>query len=250
MAKLYLKFKGAVIREIILQNGITTIGRLEKNDIHIDNLAVSGSHARIISEGDKFAIEDLNSTNGTYINDRRISRQALVHNTVITVGKHNLLFLDPDAAAKSDNDQTVVMRKPASGDATVVIAPPKQVPQMDQTIVRGASSSSPPVVESVVEKIGKLTELGGTFEGTDYILEKKLVTIGKSETAEIRLKGFFAPKVAAVINRTREGYFITPAAGNRKLLVNGSPIAGARQLKPFDIVEVASLRWQFSFQEG
>jgi hypothetical protein len=80
-------------------------------------------------------------------------------------------------------------------------------------------------------------------------LENRLITIGKSDTAEIKLKGFFAPKVAAVVNRNGEGYSITSATGDKKLLVNGNPISGAYQLKPFDIVEVASLRLQFSIQE-
>lgn len=248
MAKLYLKFRESIIREIILQNGITTIGRLEENDIHIDNLAVSGRHARIIGEGDKFTIEDLNSTNGTYVNDRRISRQPLSHNTVITVGKHTLLFLDPTVAVSVESDQTMVMRKPASADATVVIAPPSHQASMDQTIVRGASPV-PVKAEPVVEKIGKLTVLGGGSDNSEYLLEKRLVTIGKADTAEIKLKGFFAPKVAAAINKTNEGYFITPAGDNKKLLVNGAPIAAAYHLKPLDIVEVASLKLQFSFRE-
>ncbi len=249
MAKLYLKFKESVIREIILQNGITTIGRNETNDIHIDNLAVSGSHARIIGESGGFTIEDLSSTNGTYINDRRIARQPLVHNAVITVGKHTLVFLDPVAAVPSDNDQTVVMRKPASNDATVVITPPRHSPEMDQTIVRGAGSQTISPVQAAVERVGKLTVLDGSADAADYLLEKKIITIGKSDTAEIRLKGFFAPKVAAVINRTREGYFITPAAGERKLLVNGRPVTAACPLKQLDIVEAGSLKLQFSLVE-
>ncbi len=251
MAKLYLKFKESVIREIILQNGVTTIGRTEQNDIHIDNLAVSGSHARIFCEGGKYFIEDLNSTNGTYINDRRISRNQLTHNAVITIGKHTLVFLDPTASAP-DSNETIVMRKPVeNSEATVVISPPRQAPQQDQTIVRGAAATqAPPMAALATEKIGRLTVIDGRTDTPEYLLEKKLVTIGKSDTAEIKLKGFFAPKVAAVINRTGEGYFITPAAGEKKLLVNGRPINSAHPLKPLDIIEVASLRLQFSFREG
>lgn len=248
MAKIYLKFKESVIKEIILQNGITTIGRAEKNDIQIDNLAVSGSHARIIGEEGRFVIEDLNSTNGTFINDRRIARSQLTHNAVITVGKHALVFVDPQPAAAVDNDATIVMRKPADSDATVVISPSRQQsPAVDETIVRGK-----PAVETctpAVTKIGKFTLIDGKADASEFLLDKRVITIGKSDAAEIRLKGFFAPKVAAVVNRTNDGYFVTPAAGE-KTQVNGRPIAGACQLKPLDIVEVAGLKLQFSFQEG
>lgn len=250
MAKLYLKFKESVIREIILQDGITTIGRAEKNDIFIDNLAVSGSHARIVSEEGKFVIEDLNSTNGTYVNDRRIARQTLTHNAVITIGKHTLVFLDPDASAQ-DSEQTVIVKKTADSDATIVIPPPGKAPEQDQTIVRGAASRVPPATPpEATAKTGKLTVIDGRPDSAEYLLEKKVVTIGKSDTAEIKLKGFFAPKIAAVINRTGDGYFITPAAGEKKLLVNGRPLTGSCLLKPLDVVEVASLQMQFTLKEA
>lgn len=248
MAKLYLKFKESVIKEIILQNGVVTIGRGEKNDIQIDNLAVSGSHARIIGEGGRFVIEDLNSTNGTFLNDRRIARNPLTHNAVITVGKHTLVFIDPQPTASVDNDATIVMRKPVDADATVVISPVRQQPlAADETIVRAKPAAE--TIAPVVTKIGKFTLIDGKADAPEYLLDKRVVTIGKSDAAEIRLKGFFAPKVAAVINRTSDGYFVTPATGE-KTLVSGRPITGACQLKPLDIVEVAGLKLQFSFQEG
>lgn len=251
MAKLYLKFKESVIREIILQNGTTTIGRSESNDIHIDNLAVSGSHARIFCESGRFVIEDLNSTNGTYVNDRRIAKHQLTHNAVITIGKHTLVFLDP-AACAADSEQTVVMRRPVeNSEATVVISPPKQQPSQDQTIVRGVPAPAPTatMVTAPVEVVGRLTVIDGKSDIMEYLLEKRVISIGKADTAEIKLKGFFAPKVAAVINRTREGYFITPAAGE-KTLINGRPITGAYLLKSLDIVEAGSLKLQFSLGEG
>jgi pSer/pThr/pTyr-binding forkhead associated (FHA) protein len=101
-----------------------------------------------------------------------------------------------------------------------------------------------------VEKIGILTALDCSANDTVYLLDKRLVTIGKSAEAEIRLTGFFAPKVAALINKTREGYFITSATRWRKLLVNGTPISEGHPLKPSDVVEIASLRARFSFWEG
>lgn len=248
MATLYLKFKESVIKELPLKSGSTTIGRAESNDIHIDNMAVSGNHARIIGKGDTFTIEDLGSTNGTYIDDKRITRQNLVHNTVITIGKHSLVFLDPDTALAEDNDRTVVMKRPAGSETATAMALPQQDPSMERTIVGGALLQQP--LNAPVEKIGILTVLDGSAKDTVYLLDKRLVTIGKSVEAEIRLNGFFVPKVAALINKTREGYFITSATRWRKLLVNGTPISEGHPLKPSYVVEIASLRARFSFWEG
>src|SRR5512133_3505846 len=115
MATLYLKFKESVLEEFPLVCGSTTIGRAENNDIQIDNLAVSGNHARIIVDANTVTIEDLGSTNGTYIDGKRITRQKLIHNTIITIGKHSLVFVDADAALDEDedDDRTVIMKRPA-----------------------------------------------------------------------------------------------------------------------------------------
>jgi pSer/pThr/pTyr-binding forkhead associated (FHA) protein len=248
MATLYLKFKESVLEELPLKSGITTIGRAEGSDIHIDNLAVSGNHARILGKDNTFLIEDLGSTNGTYIDDRRITRQKLVHNTIITIGKHSLVFVDPDATLADDNDRTVMKKRPAAGATAAAVAPPQHDPSMDRTIVRGVLLQQP--INAPAEKIGILTVLDGSAKDTVYLLDKRLVTIGKSAEAEIRLKGFFAPKVAALINKTRDGYFLTSATKWRKLLVNGSRISEGHPLKPSDVVEIASLRARFSVLEG
>jgi pSer/pThr/pTyr-binding forkhead associated (FHA) protein len=248
MATLYLKFKESVLEELPLKSGITTIGRAEGSDIHIDNLAVSGNHARILGKDNTFLIEDLGSTNGTYIDDRRITRQRLVHNTIITIGKHSLVFVDPDATLADDNDRTVMKKRPAAGATAVAVAPPQHDPSMDRTIVRGVLLQQP--INAPAEKIGILTVLDGSAKDTVYLLDKRLVTIGKSAEAEIRLKGFFAPKVAALINKTRDGYFLTSTTKWRKLLVNGSRISEGHPLKPSDVVEIASLRARFSVLEG
>ena len=246
MATLYLKFKESVLLELPLKSGITTIGRAESNDIHIDNLAVSGSHARIIGKEKTFILEDLNSTNGTYIDEKRITRQKLVHNTTITIGKHSLVFVDPDATLADDSDRTMVKRRPA-GLGTASAEAPQHDPSVDRTIVRGTLLQQP--LTAPAEKIGILTVLDGSATNTVHLLDKRLITIGKSTEAEIQLKGFFAPTVAALINKTREGYFITSATRWRKLLVNGSQISEGHPLKPSDVVEIASLRARFSFLE-
>lgn len=232
MPKVMLKFKEAVLKEIQLDKEVITIGRNPNNDIHIDNPAVSGSHAKIINEGGRISIEDVNSTNGTFINGKRISKSALNNNDVITVGKHTLVFSGPSQAAGAD--QTLKTKKPGLNE-TIVMDTRAQKAMMGETA--GAAAFG--------DKIGGFTIIEGVSEKNEYELTKRLTTIGKTETAEIKLKGFFAPKVAALINRTKDGYFISPPGTKTKIKINGSSLEGRYELKDGDIVEVENLKMQF-----
>jgi pSer/pThr/pTyr-binding forkhead associated (FHA) protein len=110
MIKLELKFKDKVLKKIETEKPEITIGRSPDTDIQIDNLAVSKQHARLIKQKDHYAVEDLNSTNGTFLNDEKIVKAILKHNDIVTVGKHTLVIYY--------NEET---RKPAQdfGDRTV-----------------------------------------------------------------------------------------------------------------------------------
>jgi pSer/pThr/pTyr-binding forkhead associated (FHA) protein len=90
MLKLELKFKDSVLKTIVLDKEVITIGRHSDNDIHIDSLSVSSQHARIVKYHKKYIIEDLDSTNGTFLNKKRISKEKLSDNDVLTIGKHSL----------------------------------------------------------------------------------------------------------------------------------------------------------------
>jgi len=237
MAKITLKFKEAVIKEIPIEKEITTIGRDKTNDIHIDNLAVSSFHAKIINDGGQIIIEDLNSTNGTFVNDKRISKVSLNNNDVITLGKHTLVYTSP-RAVDVDTDKTQKIKK-QSMDATIVIDTKKQPIKEEGITAKGISE----------ERIGCLNIIEGSTEKTEYELVKRLTIIGKTETAEVKLKGFFAPKVAALINRTKDGYFISSAESGKKIKVNGNSIEGRHQLKDGDMVEVASIKMQFNYKD-
>ena len=104
MIKLELKFKDKVLEKIETENPEITIGRSPNTDIQIDNLAVSNQHARLIKQNNQYAVEDLNSTNGTYLNDEKITKAILKHNDVITVGKHNLTIYYKEEAKKPAQD--------------------------------------------------------------------------------------------------------------------------------------------------
>ncbi|MEK7287005.1 MAG: FHA domain-containing protein, partial [Elusimicrobiota bacterium] len=98
MPKLLLKFNAAVIKEIPITKDVLTVGRKEDNDIVIDNPAVSGHHCKIYLQGDTFFIDDLNSTNGTFVNDKKIIRSKIQNNDIIGIVKHALVLLDERAA--------------------------------------------------------------------------------------------------------------------------------------------------------
>ena len=104
MIKLELKFKDQVLKKIETENPEITIGRSPNTDIQIDNLAVSNQHAKIIRKKNHYTLEDLNSTNGTYLNDKKITKATLKHNDVITVGKHNLIIYFKKEAKKPAQD--------------------------------------------------------------------------------------------------------------------------------------------------
>jgi pSer/pThr/pTyr-binding forkhead associated (FHA) protein len=112
MIKLELKFKDKVLKKIETEKPEVTIGRSPDSDIQIDNLAVSKRHARLIKQKDHYAVEDLNSTNGTFLNDEKITKAILKHNDVVTIGKHNLIISYQEEAK---------MPAPDFGDRTVKI---------------------------------------------------------------------------------------------------------------------------------
>ena len=111
MLKLELKFKDSVLKTIVLDKEVISIGRHSDNDIHIDSLSVSSQHARIVKYHKKYIIEDLDSTNGTYLNKKRISKEKLADNDVITIGKHALITSfktgDKDSIATDIVDATM-----------------------------------------------------------------------------------------------------------------------------------------------
>jgi len=104
MIKLELKFKNKVLKKIETEKPEIIIGRSPNSDIQIDNLGVSNQHARLIKQKDQYAVEDLNSTNGTYLNDEQITKAILKHNDVITVGKHNLIIYYNEETRKPTQD--------------------------------------------------------------------------------------------------------------------------------------------------
>lgn len=229
MAKVLLKFKDAVLKEVLLEKEITTIGRKNDNDIVIDNIGVSGFHARIVKEDEYFILEDLNSLNGTFVDGKKISKAVLNNGDVILIGKHTIDFV-----AEAQDQPARPSVRGISMNETMVIDP------RDQEKILAATEK--------LEALGGFIIIEGSTDMSEYELRERVTTIGKDDSAAIRLKGFFAPKVAALVNRRREGYFISPS-GKKPLKINGTEVNQRYDLKDGDIVEVAGVKMQFYLKE-
>jgi pSer/pThr/pTyr-binding forkhead associated (FHA) protein len=234
MAKVLLKFKEAAIIEIPLDKDVITIGRKADNDIIIDNQAVSGYHARIKKEGQSLFIEDASSLNGTYINGQKISKGELHNGDVVLIGVHTL---DVILEKERETEAKGFAVRGRSMDETVVIA------AEDQKKILAFQDKEKP------EILGGFIVIEGSTEKRDYLLKERVTTIGKEDGAGIHLKGFFAPKVAALVNRRKEGYFITPTGG-KTLKVNGQKVDHKYDLKDGDIVEAGGIKVQFYIKES
>jgi hypothetical protein len=225
MAKLILMFKDQVLKEFPFTKESMSIGRKPDNDIQIDNLAVSSRHAKIDKAGSGIVLTDLKSTNGTFVNDKKIASQTLSDGDRIIVGKHTLLYV------AAETDQT----EDESIDQTMVLDTAKQ---------RELLAKQNRGVEKEAERIGVLSPIGGP-DIEDIKLTKKLTRIGKASNSEVRLPGLFMGATAATISKRPSGYTITFTGGMTKLKVNGQVVKDTAQLKDHDRIELGAHRFQF-----
>ena len=266
MAKLYLKFEQAVLKEFALAQGVVTIGRLPDNLIQIDNLAVSGHHAKIYFEQDHYVLEDNNSLNGTYVNNRRVSKVALKDGDEVMIGKHVLALKDEwheDGLGAKTQPLPVERTMPMvpTLDSTVVLDTRKAKEMLARSASEaaasaarppsaGASAGAPPRPPAPArERTGTLMIMAGKTDQRQYTLSGKLSVIGKSDMASIKLKGWFAPKVAAVINRRDSKYFIAASEKDIKVKVNSAQISGQQELSEGDMIEVAGVKATFGYAD-
>jgi len=235
MARVILVFNKKVIKEYPFGRDNMTIGRNEGNDIVIDNLAVSGLHARIDKTEDTYILTDLQSTNGTFVNDKRITSHRLQHKDKIIVGKHLLFF------ALSKEEQGEV--KETELDKTMILDTARQ-----KDLLAKQAEKKGMEVPIKKEKIGVISFIDGSSQG-EIQLTKKLTKIGKAETSEIRLGGLLMPPTVATISRRPNGYAIT-TTGGKTVKVNNQAIQESHFLKDFDMIEIGSYKFQFYTQES
>jgi pSer/pThr/pTyr-binding forkhead associated (FHA) protein len=234
MARLILMFNKQVVKEVPLLTGSVTIGRHEDNGIVIDNLSVSTFHARIDKAGSNYLLTDLQSTNGTYVNDQRVTSCKLSNGDNILVGKHVLVFVASDQEEpRGDKEPTL--------NKTMILDTLKQ----RQLLSRQKTPVTPLRVAKKVGVISFIDESGlGEIE-----LTRKLIKIGKAKTSEIKLSGMLMGTTAATISRHPSGYVITFTGGLTKLKVNGKTVKDSAQLNEFDTVELGSYKFQFYQKE-
>ncbi len=231
MARLILSLDGQVLAEYNMNKERYTVGRLPDNDIRIDNPAVSGHHSLIINILNDSFLEDLNSTNGTYVNGKLIKKHALQHGDVITVGHHQLRFVDSQSGeTEPDEFEKTMVITPGSAMAAQAAQRASDVGQPRRP---GADAAPAPVALMKA----KLQVLSGAFAGRELELNKALTTLGRPGVQ------------VAAITRRADGYFIVHVDGGAEgtfPLVNGVAIGQhARRLEDNDVIQLAGVKMGF-----
>ncbi|MBX3715861.1 MAG: FHA domain-containing protein [Burkholderiales bacterium] len=257
MAKLILSVDGQVLKEHVLSKERTLIGRKPHNDIQIDNLAVSGEHAAIITILNDSFIEDLGSTNGTMVNGKPIKKHFLQANDVIEIGKHKLKYFNdaPSQASAADFEKTMIIRSPAKPAAPPPAAAPAapaapaaerassdtvtNMKAMAPEVVKAAPPPPQPTAHADHAPLpdAAIQVLSGAAAGRTLDLTKNLTTIGKPGLQ------------VAVITKRPNGYFITHVEGASYPTLNGASLgATAHPLADHDMIEIAGVKMEFFFK--
>jgi pSer/pThr/pTyr-binding forkhead associated (FHA) protein len=265
MAKLLFLLDGNVIKEYALDKERMTIGRRASNDVHIDNLAISGEHAEVITSGDEAFIQDLNSTNGTFVNKKQVKKQMLKHGDTIGLGKYQLKYLKDMVIVRQQPDgfaDTVLMEvkstvkkadvpseaeKPIIEEAqTTSFIESESSAYQDQAVVSPNANVLPaasiaeiapaPRAESEKQE-PRLQILSGENAGNTLLLDKAMVKLGKHG------------EQVAVITKRQDGYFLTHVAGDHYPMVNGNLIGPqAYALHHHDEIEVLGVKMEFCLE--
>ncbi len=210
MPKMIVSIDGVVIKEVQLTKDRTTLGRRPYNDIVIDNLAVSGEHAVMQMTGNEVYLDDLNSTNGTYVNGKAAKKQLLAHNDTVEIGKYKIKYVNE--AATASFDKTMVIKAGAAG------------------------LTQPPAVATEFNPAGTaaIKVLSGAAAGREVPLVKVVTTIGKPGVA-----------VAAITKRPH-GFVVAHVEGVNRPTLNGVALGAEPQvLKNMDVLELAGTQMQF-----
>ncbi|MDP3083704.1 MAG: FHA domain-containing protein [Rubrivivax sp.] len=226
MGKLVVSLDGVVIKEVQITKDKTTLGRQPYNDIVIDNLAVSGEHAVLQMVGGDVFIEDLNSTNGTYINGKAVKKQLLAHNDTVEIGKYKIKYLVDDS---SEYEKTMIMRPGAA-------APPAFSASVNplQSGHSGYGGNARPAAAAAAVQAASIKVLNGAAAGREVTLTKVVTTVGKPGVQ------------VASITRRPNGYAFAHVEGASRPSVNGVQLVGdSVPLRNGDVIELAGTQMQF-----
>jgi pSer/pThr/pTyr-binding forkhead associated (FHA) protein len=252
MAKLVLSMETTMLKEIPLSKERTTIGRKPHNDIQIDNLAISGEHAVVITILNDSFLEDLGSTNGTFVNGQSVKKHFLQNGDTIELGKYRLKYVAevPQQTTNADFEKTMILRPgaaqkpPAEPAAPAPVAAPGACSRCaggrpfaahtDDLPGHGAASGGAVPRPPPALPLGAIQILSGGNAGKEMELTKTLTTLGKPGVQ------------VAVIARRPHGYFITHVEGASFPVINGKTLdAQAHQLADHDVIELAGVKMEF-----
>jgi len=241
MSRLVLKFESASLKDVPLGTHPVTIGRAPDNDIHIDNLSVSNYHARVYVEAGSLVVEDLNSLNGSFLNDIRVERAMLKDGDTILIGKHEILV---DQTHDADAPEDAFRKAPAPRvNETMILDTEERRKMLDAAVAAGERSQLHP--ERLL--VPTLTVSRGRTDQKEYRIAGKLTVIGHSKLATVQLRGWFTPEVAAQINKHEDGFYL--GRGDRVPKINGVSIHGLTKLNDGDVIEVGRVRLNFLYRE-
>jgi pSer/pThr/pTyr-binding forkhead associated (FHA) protein len=240
MPKLTLQYEGRLLKEYTVGVGLT-IGRSPDNAVIIDNPSVSGHHARVYSESGAVILEDLNSTNGTYVNGKHTTRCVLRTGDTLLIGKHRLVF---------ENTQEFLApppQLPSLGDTLYLDTKQHRalLSALDETKVHMRPAAVPKA--PAPRRVGVLQVIAGRTEQTEYDLEAHTSLIGKSDGALVRLHGWFKPAVALAIARSSDGYVATRMGG--RTTINNEPLEKRQALQDGDVLNVNGLVLEFRWKD-
>ena len=211
MPKMIVSIDGVVIKEVQLTKDRTSLGRRPYNDIVIDNLAVSGEHAVLQMSGNDVFVEDLNSTNGTYLNGKAVKKQQLNNGDTVEIGKYKIKYVNE--AASAGFEKTMIIKAGS-------VAP--------------AVTATPPSPAEASTGSAAIKVMSGAAAGREVALVKVVTTIGKPGVA------------VAAITRRPQGFVVAHVEGDSKPTLNGAPIGVEPvSLKNGDVLELAGTQMQF-----
>jgi FHA domain len=232
MATIQIIFNGEVLQERKLAKETMTIGRKGDNDIQLDNLAVSGHHAKILTVLNDSFIEDMNSTNGTYLNGSLINKKPLTHHDVIKIGKHEIKYINENAQPGDAFGKTMIINPDSDG-----MQETEGSAAIDQSVSRLAAEIASSDKGSISQKQAKIRLTSGANTGKELSLTKALTTLGKPGVQ------------VAAITRRPTGYFLIYIDGGDSTgrpKVNNKEIgSSAYELKNSDEIEVAGVKMCF-----
>ena len=218
MPKMIVSIDGVVIREVQVTKDRTSVGRRPYNDVVIDNLAVSGEHAVLQMSGNEVYLEDLNSTNGTFVNGKAVKKQLLNDSDTVEIGKYKIKYVN-DASSGAVDNAIMTLARPA---------------ELLETVSSPFSVSATALPEAGTGGNAAIKVLSGAAAGREVALVKVVTTIGKPGVA-----------VAAITKRP-QGFVVVHVEGSSKPTLNGTPMGTEPVvLSHGDVLELAGTKMQF-----